>query len=398
MSTVRHLSQLTSLLLVTVIVGCDGNPANGDAQDGLAANSDIVLPDEAPGCDGALLFERPADPSITGPWGVGMETVQIGRLTVEILYPASPGSDAGVATEEVDIRYALPESQQHLVTDQARPHQRCERCSRGLPVDQERGPYPLILFAHGTASWRTQSLSLMEHWASRGYVVAAADHPGLFLADMLGSICGEGTSGSQDVGSDLESVLSAFVQSDPSLTFIAPWVDTDLVAVLGHSAGASAAASAVNLGGVRLMGSLAGNRSPAASDDLQSSLFLGGMADTVVRFSQTEDAYGATSGDKYLLGIAEAGHLVFSDICQLTNNAGQDLIEIATEAGVCGTQFASFLFDCEASSIPPESANQLVKAATTWALEKDLHCQAPSDYFGEFGDVSTWIEVLDTSP
>ena len=97
-----------------------------------------------------------------------------------------------------------------------------------------------------------------------------------------------------------------------------------------------------------------------------------------------EDAYQASQGSKQLLGIADAGHLVFSDICHITNDADQNLIEIATEAGVCGTQFASFLFDCAETALPVESGQKLVRAATTWVLEKELHCQAPTHDFGDF--------------
>jgi len=327
-----------------------------------------------------------------------VQTVSIGRLTADILYPATIGSSVGLPVAEVDIRYALPESQRHLVTDEARPDQSCESCAYDLPLDQAHGPYPLVLFVHGTASWRMQSLSLMEHWASRGYVVAAADHPGLFLADMLGSLCGEGNSGSQDLEADLNALLDAFFQSDPALAFVSPWVDLDRIAVLGHSAGASAAAGAASRQGVRVIGSLAGNRSVSDSGTVAASLFMGGMADSVVSFSQTEDAYESSQGAKQLLGIADAGHLVFSDICHITNDAEQNLIEIATEAGVCGTQFASFLFDCAEGALPVESGKQLVRAATTWVLEKELHCHAPVKDFGDFGDASDWIEVLETSP
>ena len=379
------------LTLALLLGGC---PTPHDSLTG----EPTIEPAETPGCNESVLYERPSDPAKAGPWDVGVQTVSIGRLKADVLYPATIGSAVGFPVAEVDIRYALPESQRHLVTDENRPDQRCQSCAHDLPLDHERGPYPLILFIHGTASWRTQSLSLMEHWASRGYVVIAADHPGLFLGDMLGSLCGEGASGSQDLDADLNLLLNAFSQSDPSVAFVSPWVDLDRIAVLGHSAGASAAAGATSREDVRVIGSLAGNRSVAANSAVTSSLFMGGMADSVVSFSQTEDAYQASQGSKQLLGIADAGHLVFSDICHITNDADQNLIEIATEAGVCGTQFASFLFDCAETALPVESGQELVRAATTWVLEKELHCQAPTHDFGDFGEASDWIEVLETSP
>ena len=55
---------------------------------------------------------------------------------------------------------------------------------------QETTPagFPVIVFVHGTAGWRSQSLSLVSHWASRGFVVVAADYPGICLHDLLDAV------------------------------------------------------------------------------------------------------------------------------------------------------------------------------------------------------------------
>lgn len=50
---------------------------------------------------------------------------------------------------------------------------------------QEHGTYPLLMFVHGTAGFRTQSLHQIIHWASRGFIVASADYPGIQLYDLL---------------------------------------------------------------------------------------------------------------------------------------------------------------------------------------------------------------------
>ena len=375
--------KLTALLSL-LLHGCGG--AGSDT-----ADSQAPLIEES-GCASSLLYDRAANPAVRGPWDVGVQTVKLGRLDVEILYPAVPGSADGVSPMTVDIRYALPESERGKVSDAVQPHQSCD-CYSDLPVDELHGPYPLVLFVHGTASWRTQSLSLMEHWASRGFVVASADHPGLWLSDMLGSICGQPTSGSQDLTGDLETVLDGFQGGNEGLGFLADRVDLDRVAVVGHSAGANAAISAANLDGVQVVVSMAGN-SATNDSDLSSALFLGGMADGVVSFSQTLDAYESSKASRRLVGIAEGGHLVFSDICELTNSDGQNLVEIASEAGVCGTQFASFLFDCDANTIPVEDSSAIIRAVSTWELESHLHCDESLSAFDDFGDRSDWVEVL----
>ena len=373
------------LILCLIAASCGG------VSDDSATAAPLI---EGEGCDSTALYERPTDPSERGPWSVGAQTVSLGRLNVEVLYPAVPGSEEGLDPMEVDIRYALPEGEREKVTDDVRPHQSCD-CYEDLPIDESHGPYPLVLFVHGTASWRTQSLSLMEHWASRGFVVASADHPGLWLSDILGSVCGLPASGDQDLLGDLETVLAGFTDADESLSFVSEWTDLSRIAVIGHSAGASAATSADELAGVKVVVSMAGGGTPD-SPDLSTALFLGGLNDSVVSFSQTQSAYEQTSTPRRLVGIAEGGHLIFSDICELTNDDGQDLVEIATEAGVCGTQFAAFLFDCAASTIPAEDSSSIVKGATTWELESQLHCDGSQGPFEDFGAQSAWVEVLES--
>jgi len=234
----------------------------------------------------------------------------------------------------------------------------------------------------------------MEHWASRGFVVASADHPGLWLSDILGSVCGLPSSGNQNLLGDLETVLEGFTDGDPALDFLSGGVDLNNVAVIGHSAGANTATAASDFAGVRTVISMAGSGTPDSAE-LDGALFMGGMADSIVSFDQTEAAFERTDVSSRLLGIAEGGHLIFSDICELTNNEGEDLVQIATDAGVCGAQFASFLFDCNASTIPPEDSRAIVKAASTWELETHLHCDEEVNPFEDFGALDTWIEVLE---
>ena len=363
---------------------------------------DTTQPDPGPeppirelvdGCDGSRLAARDPDPGQRGPWAVGTRSLEVGDLWVDVLYPAAPGSETGAVPMVADLRDGLPESQRPLVTDAKNPEVRCD-CFSDLPLDTEAGPYPVIFFVHGTASWRTQSLSLMTHWASRGFIVAAADHPGLWLADLLAGICGEPVGARQDLNRDLRQLHDAFSRPSGGLSFIAGHVNFDRMAVAGHSAGASAASGAGDLPGIQTVISLAGNRSVVPNPNLSSALFLGGMADEVIPFSQTQRAHSETAQTSRLMGITGGGHLIFSDICELTNSDGQNLVEIASEAGVCGTQFASQLFDCAASSIPPAEAKRLVNIASTWVLERDLHCAVQPTDFEVLAD-EEWIEVLE---
>ena len=43
--------------------------------------------------------------------------------------------------------------------------------------DRKHGPYPLILYSHGSNSFGAEYEPLLRQWASAGYVVAAPDYP-----------------------------------------------------------------------------------------------------------------------------------------------------------------------------------------------------------------------------
>lgn len=57
----------------------------------------------------------------------------------------------------------------------------------GLSLDPAGAPYPLVIFVHGSTSFRRQSLFLMRALARRGFVVASADMPQTALGQPGGS-------------------------------------------------------------------------------------------------------------------------------------------------------------------------------------------------------------------
>jgi predicted esterase len=345
-------------LLLSILSGCaDPAPAEGRV-----------------GCDGAGLRELEPDPAARGPWDVGARTVEVGRLTVEVWYPAPPGAGDGQPALDYDLRYALPESQRPLIDDARAPRHPCD-CSRDLPLDSDFGPYPVVIFLHGTAAWRSQSLTEVTHWASRGFVVLAADHPGLWLADTLAILCPDEPTGEYDVPGDVDAMLAALAEPSSELAFLQGAIDLERVALVGHSAGGSAAATLSSRPGVQVVIAMAAG-TPTPEGPL-STLFLGGLQDGVVPYPAVVDGYEASAGPKRLVGLDRAGHLAFSDICELENDAGQDILTIAQEVGLCGASAAGLLFDCDPAFLEPATAHAIVGASTTAALEEALHCAPP---------------------
>jgi alpha-beta hydrolase superfamily lysophospholipase len=393
------LRRLAPLLLGTSLLAVDacapaGPPPDDDADD-VVDPPPLPDVDEAAGCDGAALLARPADPTVRGPWPVGTRRLTVGRLAVDVFYPAQRGSEFGVEPAVFDIRTFLPTSQQGFVSDERNPAQACD-CHADLPVDDVHGPWPVVVFVHGTAAFSTQSLSDLTHWASRGVVVVAATHPGLYLADNLALFCPDDPTGPRDLDGDIDALLAAVGDAGAGLGFLAGALG-DRVALVGHSAGANAVVDAGNRSAVSadvdVVVSLAGS---AALDRAGVDfLAMAGTADSVVRASSSTSAWNGSSTPRRLVTLTNAGHLAFSDLCETRNDAGENLLEIAQDERICGADAAGLLFDCSPDLQPAAESRAIVRAATTWVFEERLFCAPPATPFAAVVGALPGVDAVD---
>lgn len=319
------------------------------------------------GCDGARLLEIPEDPAARGPWPVGARTFTIADRTVEIWYPAPPGSDAGLAPATYDIRLYLPPDEQGKIPDEANPFQPCD-CVRDLPLDEEHGPYPGVLFIHGTAGFRTQSLTFMTHWASRGFIVVAADHTGITLADLLGGVL------NADQAGDARKVIAAVQAAEGELAWLSGHVDAGRFAASGHSAGGMAVSGLGDHPGLQVLMPMAAG-GVTAGPSLKSTLVLGAMEDAIVAYGSQSSGYASSPTRKRLVGLAAAGHLAFSDLCVLGAEQG-GILQIGLDYGVDIPQFLIGLASdgCAEENLAPETGFAITLAASSAVLEETLHC------------------------
>jgi len=385
--------------VVCASAACDlAGPSPSD-DDSPARPPPLPEVDEAEGCDGAALLARPADLTGRGPWPVGTRRLTVGRLAVDVFYPARRGSDFGEEAAVFDIRTFLPASQQGFVSNTRNPAQVCD-CFADLPLDDVHGPWPVVVFVHGTAAFSTQSLSDVTHWASRGVVVIAATHPGLYLADSLSIFCPDEPTGPRDLDGDLDALLAAVGGGGAGAGFLSGAL-SDRVALVGHSAGANAVVEAGNRvdasAGVDVVIGLAG--SAALERAGVAFLAMAGTADSVVRASASTSAWSTSSTPRRLVTLTNAGHLAFSDLCETRNGAGENLLEIAQDERICGADAASLLFDCSPDLQPAAESRAIVRAATTWMFEERLLCATPptpfSDAVGALPGVDEVSEVLE---
>ncbi|MDP2307382.1 MAG: hypothetical protein Q8P18_15255 [Pseudomonadota bacterium] len=259
----------------------------------------------------------PADPAETGA-PVGVTTIVTDDVTLEVWYPASDSTQGD--TESPDFDVFLPAVFLDAVGDVSFPTFD-SGAVRDAPLRVPEAPYPVVLFSHGFGGMRLQSLDYTVHLASRGYVVVAADHPGRMMGDILPCLfspplegCDLSAFGGADPATDDVEAAVAWVDAAAKEGFFAGALDTAQLGLSGHSAGAG---TTIGVGDANARFSallpMAGYGAPERN---VPTLLLGGTCDT---FALDADSIVASEAlqDGALVRVLGAGHLAFSDLCQL---------------------------------------------------------------------------------
>jgi hypothetical protein len=375
----------------TGTVGSGGSTAAGTSGSAAVPTAGTDAPpvtmDETKGCGTTTLLPNPTDTSKRGPWPVGARTVKFGRFdAVEIMYPATPGSEAGMSELTYDLRDWLPASERAKIPD-AQAKQVGAGTFRDLPLDATHGPYPVVILVHGTGAFRVASAPTQAHWASRGFVVVAAEHPNLYLTDMIEAGCGSLGEPALDLEGDVDSEIETLASAAGPVAFLKDHIDMTRIGLAGHSAGAFAVAQFGSKPGVQVIIPLAGTHAVLPSSTVKSSMYVSGFDDTVLPYEvgagigsllypgTSVDAYNESPGPptakKRLVAIAGGGHLAVTDLCQ-DNALGDNPMEVAQNNGVCGLGLLPSLFDC--GTVERVAGLGVVNDASAAALEETLHC------------------------
>ena len=174
------------------------------------------------------------------------------------------------------------------------------------PLDASGGPYPVILFSHGSCGYPLQSTFLTPLLASRGYIVIAPPHPGNTINEF--PTCG--TPNAQvasfidrpkDMSFVLDQILAA--NQDPSSPFFGA-VDGSRVAMTGHSfGGLTTFLVAAQDPRVSVAVAMA-PATPRNGKFTLPSLIMDGTIDSVVNRPAAEQAYADSSSPKMLVEIS----------------------------------------------------------------------------------------------
>lgn len=327
----------------------------------------------------------PDDPGARGPWPVGVRTATVSlagkAAPVEIWYPATIGSEVGKSQEVYDFVQWLPPEAQEDVPSADKPVPVTCNCYRDLPIDAAHGPYPAVVFVHNIGAFRVASAGIMAHWASRGFIVVALDHPLLILQDVLayaslGWCTSSGITEDTMRKRDVAAELAALRAPADSFAFLSGAVDTTRMAVVGHSEGAPYAVGASGEEGVRFVMLWNSNLTVAATGDLQGVAYVTGAEDTSTtgRPSAVLSAYTNATLPAIMVSADGAAHLSMTELCHAKSASGRGGMEIASRYGLCDIDYAllSLAWDCDARYLDQPSANERFGFATAAALEQLL--------------------------
>jgi predicted dienelactone hydrolase len=185
------------------------------------------------------------------------------------------------------------------------------------PLDLSGGPYPLLLFSHGSCGYPAQSTFLTPLLASYGFVVAAPPHPGntIFNYPACGTPSAQGASFVErpaDIVFVTDQLLAA--NGDPA-SFLYGAVDPARLGMSGHSFGGLTTFLVLARDprfGVAMPLAPATN---AAQPLTVPALMMLGNVDTVVDNDAARGLFAAGAAPKLLVEVRDAGHFAFSDGC-----------------------------------------------------------------------------------
>jgi predicted dienelactone hydrolase len=234
--------------------------------------------------------------------------------------------EAGVRTITMTKQSVVDPSQQRILdvvvwyptTAGAGPIDGATQGVVDAPVDLSGGPYPVLLFSHGSCGYPLQSTFLLPLIASRGFVVIAPPHPGntLFEFPSCGSPQVQVQSAQerpQDVLFALDQMLAA--NADPSSPF-AGALDPTRIGMSGHSFGGFTTFFVANADPRIKIAVAMAPATPGTNASFHvPSLMMLGSIDGVINLNTARQAYAKSDAPKYHVEIQHAGHYAFSNLC-----------------------------------------------------------------------------------
>ncbi len=251
-----------------------------------------------------------------GPYPVGVRTLTLDvdpPRTVEIWYPAVPGSEEGMTRAGYESLESLPPDLVAPIREAfpALNSVITMNAYRDLPASEE-GPFPIVVFSHGFGGFRQANSMICSGIASWGFVVASADHLERGLADVAlpGTHPGEDRD-EEDMIATIELLEElGNTAGDP----FAGIIDAEHVALSGHSAGGGASFALLEHPRVDAVIGFAG-ADEATNQSNKPVMIVAAERDIAVTEERLRAAYDALAGPKRLVIVSETAHNSFTDQC-----------------------------------------------------------------------------------
>ena len=203
-------------------------PPTPEPTPGAAAPDSAAAPEPSPPQGGL----RPDAPEFAkhGPFWVGYKSLVIGAgsdrpLEAGLWYPAfNPRGAKEEITYPIKLKIPLDPTDAPVV---AYGH-----ALQDAAVDPSGGPYPLVIFSHGFSTNAVWYNTLLEHYASHGFIVLAPEHIEQFDPESS-----DAWKASIDRPLDIKRTLDYAEQITAPGGDVAGLIDMQHVAVVGHSSG-----------------------------------------------------------------------------------------------------------------------------------------------------------------
>ena len=368
MLTKRVIIALT--LVLAVLAGCSGDDDDDTSSDTTAVEASDA-DSETAGTDAGASDDAPPAPEEPGPYTVGRRTETVTdadredrALTVEVWYPSAGESEPTTYELIPGVEFAS-----EMSTLDAEP--------------SDEGPFPVVVFSHGSGGLRQQTASIVETLASHGFVVVAPDHAGNTAIDQLtGTETDRGTTAVNrvdDVGFLIDQMEDGALAADLA--------DLDRLAVMGHSFGGfTSLAVAGGFGDtpaderVDAIVPLAPASSLLSDESLQSIdipvlIITGSDDETTPVDPESTRPLELAGGEARLVEIAGGSHSVVTNICDIIDAVQNATIELPAGAADAATELAGDT--CEPTAeVSVEEAFDITEAHVVSFLRLHLHDDA----------------------
>jgi predicted dienelactone hydrolase len=331
----NRLRLAAALVAVVLLAGACGSSDDADSSAEASTETTVATASTA----AAELAEAGA----AGPYAVGLRTLTLTdsgdesrSFSVDVWYPVDAADTTGLANAEYSFIPGLGYTSEVSFTD----------------APAAEGPFPLVVYSHGSGGFRWVATFFTEFLASKGFVVAAPDHTGNTAIDGFtgGSVDSPTNANNRpgDVTDTIDAVLAANADgADP----LAGRVDDTRIGLTGHSFGGFTSLASVS-GHTNAVGTTVADPRITAvvvmapytlllSDDELAAVDLPTMMIsatddlTTPIETNTERPWNLISGRPLVrIDITAASHNSFTDLCQLREAVAElpDVSEAITDA------------------------------------------------------------------